>query len=435
MELTKTKYKKTELGMIPVDWDIMTIEDVFKFYPTSNYSKAEMLLDGEFGCVHYGLIHAISNSNYSVENGIKYFITKEQAKYEFIKDGDVVMVDASEDLVGVNKSVELNGIGNKKLIAGLHTFLLRDSNSLLVDNLRGQILNSIAVKNQMLKLAVGMKVFGVSKVQLKQILIPVPPKEEQKAIATALSNVDDLINNLEKLIAKKKAIKQGAMQQLLTPPHKGGKRLAGYSGEWVEKKLGDIILSFQNGYGFSALGYIEIGTPIVTMAQIGLDGAFNLNISKVNRWTVEDFNSLKNYHLVNDDLIIAMTDVTPEKNLIGRMAIVKTNETLLLNQRVGLLRIDSNNVNSYFLKTLSNMRSWRSYCIGSASLGVQANIGTKDILNGKVFMPDIKEQNAIANILSEMESEIEKLEQRKSKYQSIKQGMMQELLTGKTRLV
>ena len=117
------------------------------------------------------------------------------------------------------------------------------------------------------------------------------------------------------------------------------------------------------------------------------------------------------------------------------MAIVKTEKVLLLNQRVGLLRLDISKVNPYFLKTLSNMRDWRLYCIGSASLGVQANLGTKDIMNGEITLPLIEEQDRIANILSDMDYEIQTLELNLSKHQMLKHGMMQELLTGKTRLI
>ena len=201
MEL-REGYKNTEVGVIPNDWDVKTIGKVFTFYSTSNYSKAEMSLFGDVGCVHYGLIHAIENSNYSLSSGIKYYVTKEQAEYEAIQEGDVIMVDASEDLVGLNKSVEVFDLNNKKYIAGLHTFHLRDNNSTYVSTFKGLILNSNSVKKQMLRFAVGMKVFGVSKPQLQNILIPVPTKEEQVAIATTLSDADDLISGLEKLIAK-----------------------------------------------------------------------------------------------------------------------------------------------------------------------------------------------------------------------------------------
>ena len=265
---------------------------------------------------------------------------------------------------------------------------------------------------------------------------PLPPTlEEQKAIATALSDVDELISNLDKLITKKKALKQGAMQQLLTPPHKGGKRLEGYTGEWEEKRLGDVIIDFQNGYSFSASGYKDEGIPIVTMAQIGLNGQFQYDENKVNYWSIGELKNLKSFTLYKGDVIMSMTDVTPEKNLIGRMTIVNELGPLYLNQRVGHLRINKNLVNPIILIHLSNMRSWRTYSKSIASLGVQANIGTTDIKNGLLWLPKIEEQNAIAEILSDMDLEIEQLESKKAKYQSVKQGMMQELLTGKTRLV
>ena len=227
----KQGYKQTELGIIPKEWDVKSIDQIFSFYSTSNYSKAQMTLEGDVGCLHYGLIHAIKNSFYNVESGIKYYVNMKQAKYEFVVDGDIVMVDASEDLSGVNKSVEITGIGNKLYISGLHTYLLRDR-GFLAEYFRGSILNSNIAKTQMLRLAVGMKVYGVSKPQIKTVLLPVPPFHEQTAIANALSDMDALISQTEKLIEKKKAIKQGAMQELLKP--KEG---------WVTTKLGDYCRS------------------------------------------------------------------------------------------------------------------------------------------------------------------------------------------------
>ena len=93
MELVDAKFKETEVGMIPEDWNLVDFDSIFSFYCTSNYSKAEMSEDNEVGCIHYGLIHAISNSKYDLQNGIKYYVAPEQAKYELVRDGDVVMVD------------------------------------------------------------------------------------------------------------------------------------------------------------------------------------------------------------------------------------------------------------------------------------------------------------------------------------------------------
>jgi len=197
-------------------WVVKKLGDVFSFFSTSNYSKAEMSNDGEVGCIHYGLIHGIANTNYSLSNGVKYYVTNEQAKYEKIQDGDVVMVDASEDLVGLNKSIEISDVGDKQYIAGLHTFHLRDENNFFVKKFRGLILNSTYIKNQMLRLAVGMKVFGVSKPQLQQVLLPLPPIDVQLEISNILSNMDNEIMLLEENSEKCKLLKQGMMQELLT---------------------------------------------------------------------------------------------------------------------------------------------------------------------------------------------------------------------------
>lgn len=210
-------YKMTEVGRIPGDWDLIPFDNIFSFHSTSNYSKAEMSNEGDVGCIHYGLIHAIPNSQYNLEDGIKYYVSTEQAKYEFVRDGDVIMVDASEDLEGINKSVEVFGVGNKKFISGLHTYLLRDKNNSLAKNFRGIILSSQVVKNQMLQLAVGMKVFGVSKTQLIKVKLPLPPTlTEQQAIAATLSDMDSEIEDMEIKRDKYKQMKQGMMQELLT---------------------------------------------------------------------------------------------------------------------------------------------------------------------------------------------------------------------------
>ncbi|MFO7089559.1 hypothetical protein B9R42_09550 [Arthrospira platensis PCC 7345] len=237
------------------------------------------------------------------------------------------------------------------------------------------------------------------------------------------------------------------MQQLLT----GKTRLPGFGEgmgykksaiglipeDWEVKQLKDVIQNFQNGYAFSAQGYVDYGIPIITMSQIGIDGTFQFREECINYWPCIHGNKLQSYKVKNGDIIISMTDVTPEKNLIGRMTIVdlEPEQTALLNQRVGLLRLDINKVNSIFITAFSHQRQWRGYCVSVASLGVQANMGTKEIKDGILLLPTLPEQKAIASVLSDMDKEIAALEKRRAKTQGIKQGMMQELLTGRTRLI
>lgn len=277
-------------------------------------------------------------------------------------------------------------------------------------------------------------------------LYPFPSYKEQNSIANVLSDVGDLITSLEKLITKKRAIKTAAMQQLLTgkkrlPPfdltHTGYKRteLGEIPEDWEVVEFGSLLTEFRNGFSFSASGYVTSGVPIITMAQIGLSGQFQFIETRVSRWSKDTFNQLKDFWVRNGDLIIAMTDVTPDKNLIGQMAIVKLNQIALLNQRVGLLRLKPKIASSKFYSYLSCLPVWKIYCKGVASLGVQANISTADIRKAVVYLPSYEEQNVIADVLSDMDKELDALEQRLNKTQQLKQGMMQELLTGRTRLI
>ncbi|MBA6315168.1 restriction endonuclease subunit S [Cellulophaga baltica] len=425
-------YKQTEVGLIPEDWSLFSFDDIFSFNSTSNYSKAEMSDDNEVGCIHYGLIHGIPNSQYNLENGIKYYVSKEQAKYEFVRDGDVIMVDASEDLEGLNKSVEIKGVGDNKFISGLHTYLLRDKKSLLVDNFRGLVLNSKIVKNQMLQLAVGMKVFGVSKSQIVNVKIPLPPTlEEQKAIATALSDVDDLISSLNALIAKKKAIKQGAMQQLLTPPHKGGKRLDGFDGEWEETNLGSLCTIFGRiGFrGYTVNDIVKEGQGAITLSPSNIVNG-QLKLSKVTYLSWFKYEESPEIKIYNNDILLVKTGST-----FGKTALVRgLKQKATLNPQVIVLKkVKCNNV---FLGYIMGFPIIQNQINSTVVGGAIPTLSQEQVSRFKLFVPPtIEEQNAIASTLSDMDKELEELASKKEKYEHIKQAMMQELLTGKTRLV
>ena len=151
--------------------------------------------------------------------------------------------------------------------------------------------------------------------------------------------------------------------------------------DWEVVRLSSLLTKFQNGYAFPSEGYKSSGTPIITMSQIGLDGKFQFNETEAKKWDASKTNKLNDFFVDNGDILIAMTDVTPKKNLIGRMTIAVLTRKALLNQRVGLLKINSEKVISGYLVPCSSQRAWRDYCKAVASLGVQANIGTSDIKN------------------------------------------------------
>jgi len=405
-------YKQTDIGLIPVDWEVKKLGAVTDVIGGGTPSTS--IKEYWNGNINWFTPTEISEIKYSYSSKRKITsLGLNNSSARMLPIGTILLTSRA-------------GIGDLSIL-GTESSTNQGFQSLVTKKeINNEFLYYLmkTKKNVLLEYASGSTFLEISPKNLKSIQIPLPPLPEQEAIAEVLSDTDELIGALEKRIAKKRLIKQGAMQTLLTPKD-----------DWEVKKLGEIIHSFQNGYGFSAKGYVNVGTPIVTMAQIGLNGTFQYDKENVNKWQLSDFHRLKDFHLKNGDVIIAMTDVTPQKNLIGRMTIVKTSETLLLNQRVGLLRLDKKKINATILCTLSNMKKWRNYSIASASLGVQANIGTKDILNGVLILPPIQEQTRIATILSDMDNEINALEKKLSKTKELKQGLMQQLLTGKIRLV
>lgn len=209
-------YKKSELGDIPEDWDISTYGRVFSFLSTSTNARSDLSDTGEYGYIHYGDIHTKWTNNLNLESNTIPRISSELVSSSFIEDGDLIMADASEDYSGIGKSIEIQGIRDNKIVAGLHTYLLRDVNNIFVDGFRGYLHCIRAVKANIDRLATGMKVFGISKNNLQTISIPVPPKEEQNAIAVILSDMDKEIQTLQQRLCKTRQLKQGMMQELLT---------------------------------------------------------------------------------------------------------------------------------------------------------------------------------------------------------------------------
>lgn len=406
-------YKQTEVGVIPEDWKLMSIDQIFDFYSTSNYSKAQMLTDGEIGCFHYGLIHSLPNNNYDIRNGLKYYVTKEQGKYEYLKEGDVVMVDASEDLSGINKSIEISGVQDKLYIAGLHTFLLRDK-GIYQKNFRGPILNSYFTKAQFYRLAVGMKVYGVSKQQLKTVSLPVPTKPEQTAIANALSDADAYINSLEKLIEKKHQIKQGAMQELLKP--KDG---------WETKTIKEVATyrrgSFPQPYGLDKW-YDDIsGFPFVQV----FDVADNNRLKDETKRYISKAAQQMSVFVKKGSIILTI------QGSIGRIALTQydayVDRTLLIFESFKIP------FNSFFFM----ISIWRIFEIEKelAPGGIIKTITKEALSSFKISYPKTIEQERISQILSDIDIEIHALDEKLKKAKSIKDGMMQNLLTGKIRLI
>ncbi|MEH2095679.1 restriction endonuclease subunit S [Nostoc sp.] len=261
---------------------------------------------------------------------------------------------------------------------------------------------------------------------IKTYRVSLPPLTEQKAIAQSLSDVDALITECDRLITKKRNAKQGMMQQLLT----GKKRLPGFSGEWELKKFDNLTKLITCGLAATPK-YVreEIGKPFLS--------AQNVRNGKV----VYD-----NYRFISYELFDQITKYSkPQKGDllytrvgagIGEAGVIEDNFEFGIYVSLTLIRTDENQLHNYFLLHLLNSPTYKSIAKNGqfAGGGVQ-NLNVQIVKEFSIFLPPLPEQQAIAQVVSDMDAEITALEQKRDKYKAIKQGMMQELLTGKTRLI
>ena len=259
---------------------------------------------------------------------------------------------------------------------------------------------------------------------IEKIQIPLPPLPEQQAIASALSDVDAFITALEQLITKKRNIKQGAMQQLLT----GKKRLPGFSGEWEVKKLGEIA-EVRGRVGWK--GYTKADMRPNGPLAIGakhIDDSNRLCLNEPTHLSYEKYLESPEIMVMFNDILIV------QRGTIGKLVhIDKQIGKATINPSMVILRVKKV-ISSYVYYQLVSKTGQTQILSDTSSTGVPM-ITQKQIEEFIVPCPSLPEQQAIAQILSDMDTEIESLEQKQAKYKAIKQGMMQELLTGKTRLV
>ena len=209
MEVIKEQYKDTKLGKIPADWKVLKFGEVFEFIKTSSHSKVQMTYgetESKIYNVHYGAIHTTYREQ--LLNFDKYNVpkiiddSKTPTENQFLQDGDVVIVDASEDAEGMGECVEIFNIEGRKVIGGLHTFAVRDKGGFYAKGFAGYIFKNTSSRNKLIGIANISKVYGVSKGNIVSVPLLIPTIPEQQKIAEILSTVDEQISTTQAIIDK-----------------------------------------------------------------------------------------------------------------------------------------------------------------------------------------------------------------------------------------
>lgn len=440
----KQGYKQTSLGILPQEWEVVRLGDICEFVKTYQNARSDLNENDEISYIHYGEIHTkykhfidFAKAKLPKINAKK--LVKEFQEIAFCQSGDLVVVDASEDYTAVAKSVEIQNL-NSKAVAGLHTFLLRDKANYFANGFKGYILYNSEVYDELKRLATGISVLSISKTNLSNLQIPLPPLAEQEKIAQILGVWDKGISILKSLIEAKTKRKKALMQRLLTPPckfptpslrasetsaaihnksvdchdltasnlaktekdskAKQSLRFAEFTDKWQEMRLGDIIFATTSNL---TLQNIDDKGEFPVFGANGLIGYINF------------------YHKENECL-----GVVKDGAGVGRTYFLPKKSSALNT----LQYIETNQADIKFVYYLFLNIKWTNWIKGSTIPHIFFN----DYKNLIIKLPTLAEQKKIAQVLSVCDKEIELL---KSKFQCLKtqkKGLMQRLLNGEVRV-
>ena len=343
----------------------------------------------------------------------------EQAKHTLHAD-DLLYGESSLVREGIARTVHVTERGAGTAFAW-HTRRYAIDQRRLLSSYAYYYLQSHFARKHMMDHAIQTAITGINTAAYFSCPILVPPIPEQRAIAAALSDVDALLAGLDRLIAKKRDIKQAAMQQLLT----GQTRLPGFQGEWEVKQLGDVA-TFHKGRGLPKSALTPYGAePCIHYGEL-----FTHYPEAIETICSRTDDSAGAFRSAANDVLMPTSDVTPRG--LAKASCVQL-DGVILGGDILVIRCDSKLVFGAFL----------SYTIRHQEVQIlQLVTGTtvfhlygRDMAKLMLSLPSVEEQIAIVRALTDMDAELAALEARRDKTRALKQGMMQELLTGKTRLV
>ncbi len=408
--MKETKFKNTEIGEIPEDWEVRTINSFcsVKTDPFGSMLHAEDYVAKGTPIVtteHFknGILPLVGKDIPQV--GIEDL--KRMSSYTLTKD-DIVFSRVGSVDINALVTVRQKGWLFSGRVLRVRPFKQTDSLYLHYGLLKHSVRSDIVSR------AVGLTMASINTKILGETELSLPPLNEQHRIASALTSIDNLISSLGKLIEKKKNIKQGTMQQLLT----GKTRLKGFTEPWVEKKLGDIGSLAMCKRIFQEETSEKGDVPFYKIGTFGQQAD-----AYITKGKYEQFKQMYRFPQKGDVLISAA-------GTIGRTVIYNGEPAYFQDSNIVWLAHNGKYITNNFLFYIYQRTDWNTEDTTIARLY------NNNFNNTCIHFPSsITEQQAIATILTKMDDEITALEAKKAKYEAIKQGMMQQLLTGKIRLI
>jgi type I restriction enzyme S subunit len=413
----KPGYKQTEVGVIPEDWEDALLDHFAR--RGSGHTP-----DKKHPEYWNGSIKWISLADSPALDRLFIDDTFAQVTPEGIANSSAVLYPAGTVVLSRDAGVGKSAIMRTEMAVSQH-FMAWRCGSELDNHFLYYWLQSAKPKFE--RIANGSTIKTIGLPYFQALKFPHPPLPEQRAIAEALSDVDGLLGGLDRLIAKKRDLKQAAMQQLLT----GQTRLPGFHGEWVPLNMADnSTLKARIGWqGLTTAEYLKTGDYFLVTGTDFFDG--RIAWSSCCFVAAERYTQDRNIQLRSKDILLT------KDGTIGKVAYVDhLPGSATLNSGVFVIRPKGEAYEPHFFYYILTSRIFEEFLNKLAAGSTISHLYQKDFVTFLFLVPPtIPEQTAIAEVLSEMDAELAVLEQRREKTRALKQAMMQELLTGRTRLV
>lgn len=417
------EYERNKVGVIPREWVTKRLGEIGSFSKGRGIKRDDVLKSGH-PCIRYGELYTRYH-NY-IKIPISHISPAVAETALPIKSGDLLFAGSGETAKEIGRCAVY--LGDSQAFAGSDIIVLSptNQNSMYLVHL----MNHPLVVAQKTRFGQGDAVVHISVQNLAHVEVCLPPLVEQQFIAEALSDIDGLLGKLETLIAKKRNIKQATMQQLLT----GNTRLPGFSERWKLTQLGEMGVCLR-GVSYDPASDLS---PCDTGSTVRLLRSNNILDSVINKHDVQFVESRRvseSQIMLLDDVLICMANGS--KDLVGKTGLFREADghTYTFGAFMGCFRTEQSISNPVFVYCLFNTYQFRNF-VGVILAGSSINnLKSSDIESAEFRIPNLEEQNVIATILSDMDAEIAVQERRRDKIRAIKKGVMQQLLTGRIRLV
>jgi type I restriction enzyme S subunit len=421
----KTTSNHVWVDEVPIDWDVRPLRELAQIQ--TGIPKNTKLSLTESMSVHYLSVANVQDGYLDLSDVKRIEVRPSDLNRFAVKPGDVLMNEGG-DLDKLGRGSVWHGEINP-CVHQNHVFVVRCGKHLNPHYLTVWTKSTAGRRYLQTAGKQTTNLASISKTSLGELPVAVPSLQEQLAIASFISDVDSLLNKLDRLIAKKRDIKQAAMQQLLT----GKTRLAGFHGEWEVKRLGELF-SFSGGYsasrdqlsteGHCYLHYGDIHGSTKTF--IDTESDFQ-NIPKLNI----PLKRVSSASLLDDGDVVFVDASEDDAGTSKHVVVVNKAKKPFISGLHTIVAKSKTDELAHEYQTPAIRQQFLFYSVGTKVSGISKSNIPKLTLS----FPSISEQTAIAKVLMDMDAELAALEQRRAKTRSLKQAMMQELLTGRTRLV